>query len=129
MVPQITATQADLIVVGIGGNDAFTLNWPRRWKKHVRELIDAIRSKFPFTPIAFPNMPPIKEFQAFTPLIKFTIGNLVEILGDELAKVIREYDQVYYSSETLTLEEWMVKMNLKDKELSDFSAMGFILQN
>ncbi|MDB9836325.1 hypothetical protein OAC51_05425 [Flavobacteriaceae bacterium] len=71
-------------MIGLGGNDAFELNTPRKWKKDVRQLINNIKVKFKEVTIVFINMPPIREFPAFTSLIQFTIGNLVEILGEEL---------------------------------------------
>ena len=56
-------------------------------------------------------MPPIKEFPAFTPLIKFTIGNLVEILGEELKMIVREYELVFFSDEIITLKGWINKID------------------
>jgi lysophospholipase L1-like esterase len=85
ILPKIQEKEADLIVVGLGGNDAFTMNSPAKWQAQVRALVGGIRQQFGATPIAFTNMPPIKSFPAFTPLIKLTIGNLVELLGDALA--------------------------------------------
>jgi hypothetical protein len=75
-------TAADLIVIGLGGKDAFTLSDQRNWSLHIRSLVIELKRRFGETPIVFINMPPIKAFPAFTPLIKYSIGNLVEILGD-----------------------------------------------
>ncbi|GLR17474.1 SGNH/GDSL hydrolase family protein [Portibacter lacus] len=110
IIPKITEDQVDLLVVGLGGNDAFTLNKPWKWKKEVEALIQDLKSKFPGTPIAFTNMPPIKEFPAFTPLIKFTIGNLVEIHGVELERLVAKMDGVYYNPAILDVPEWIEKL-------------------
>lgn len=91
----------DLIVIGIGGNDAFELTSPKKWNKDVRALIKSIRLKFVTAPILFINMPPIKEFPAFTSLIKFIIGNLVDILGEELKKIVVDFENVYYYSRVI----------------------------
>ena len=56
-------------------------------------------------------MPPIKEFPAFTPLIKVTIGNLVEILGHELSSLVKSYDKVFYCEDNITLDEWIDKFD------------------
>lgn len=104
----------DLVVIGIGGNDAFKLNNPIRWKQQVRSLIQDLKDKFGHVPVVFTNMPPIKEFPAFTPLMKWTIGNLVEILGESLKKVVAEFENVYYSSEIINIETWSEKYNLSD---------------
>lgn len=123
IIPIITETNTDLIVVGLGGNDAFKLSSPNHWKKHIRGLIIALRAKFKDTPIVFANMPPIKEFPAFTSLIKWTIGNLVEILGTELGKLITDYDKVYFSSEKIRLKTWVQRLEL-DAESNDFFSDG-----
>ncbi|MAD96376.1 MAG: GDSL family lipase [Flavobacteriaceae bacterium] len=121
LIPQISEKEIDLIVVGLGGNDAFTLNTPWRWKSDMRKLIRTLQRKFPDTSIVFCNMPPIKEFPAFTKLIKFTLGNLVEILGDSLNQVVSEFDQVYYFGETITLKGWINKFDLKEQPQAFFS--------
>ena len=123
LLPKITESEVDLVIVGLGANDAFTLNRPSKWKTHIRTLIESLRQKFPKTTIVFCNMPPIKEFPAFTSLIKFTIGNLVEILGDELEKVSREYEQVFYFGEKITLKGWMDRYQLAG-EKDDFFSDG-----
>jgi lysophospholipase L1-like esterase len=123
IIPAITETNIDLIVIGLGGNDAFTLNTPSKWKMDIIRLIAAVKKKFPTAFIVFCNMPPIKEFPAFTPLIKFTIGNLVEILGKELLSITQNDPQVFYYSKTIKLKDWL---NQFDSELkpSDFFSDG-----
>lgn len=123
IIPKITENQADLIVVGLGGNDAFTLNRPSKWKAEINALIQSIQSKFPEAIIVFCNMPPIKKFPAFTSLIKFTVGNLVEILGEELKKVVSDYQDVFYFGEKITLKRWMDKFEL-NVEKDDFFSDG-----
>lgn len=121
LIPRITEKEADLIIIGLGGNDAFTLNRPSKWNTQIRSLIDLLNLKFPKTTIVFCNMPPIKEFPSFTSLIKFTVGNLVEILGDELQKIVGEYENVFYIGETITLKGWIDKFKLNEKKEDFFS--------
>ncbi|SMD36837.1 Lysophospholipase L1 [Reichenbachiella faecimaris] len=113
VLPKIEDKDWDLIVVGIGGNDAFKLNSPRKWKEQVRCLITEIRNVFGCVPVVFTNMPPIKEFPAFTPLMKWVIGNLVELLGEALGEVVREFDHVYYSSEVISISDWVEELKLE----------------
>lgn len=121
LVPAIEEKAADLVVVGLGGNDAFTLNNPSRWRKDIRKLIRAIRLKFPKTPILFCNMPPIKVFPAFTPLIKFVIGNLVEVLGSALNIEVQKHEGVFYASEVITLKKWKETYGIEADESTFFS--------
>ena len=106
IIPKIEEKTTDLIVIGMGGNDAFTLNSPKKWTKAIENLVSLLHVKFPETPIFFTNMPPIKEFPAFTKPIKFVIGNLVEVLGAHLHLLINNKSNVYYSNEVITLKEW-----------------------
>ncbi len=121
IIPKIQESHADIIVVGLGGNDAFTLNRPNTWRKDMSMLITALKLKFPFATIVFCNMPPIKEFPAFTPLIKFVIGNLVELLGKELNEIVQKYDNVYYIDEVITLQRWIKKMKIEAPKSAFFS--------
>ena len=111
----------DFIVIGLGGNDAFELNTPKKWNKDVRELIKSIRLKFTGVPIIFINMPPIKEFPAFTTLIKFTIGNLVNLLGKELEKIVKDFEQVYYYTLEIKLLDYIKRFNIKINPVNFFS--------
>lgn len=121
IIPKITETDIDLIVIGLGGNDAFRLNSPAKWRQDIVKIIAELKSKFPKAFLVFCNMPPIKEFPAFTPLIKFTIGNLVEILGKELHKVTMDDPQVYYYGKKITLTAWLDHLDVEAKAADFFS--------
>lgn len=123
IIPKIAETSADLIVVGLGANDAFHLSSPRKWRRHIRSLIGDLRLKFRNAPIVFLNMPPIKEFPAFTPVLKFIVGNLVDILGEELTNVVRDYDNVFHYPKKITMREWVKRLHA-DASTSDFFCDG-----
>jgi lysophospholipase L1-like esterase len=108
----------------MGGNDAFTLNSPKNWISDINKLINLLQHKYPNTPIFFTNMPPIKEFPAFTKTIKFVIGNLVEILGKELKKSIQHKENVFYYDEIITLKEWSEKHSLSNSNSTIYFSDG-----
>ncbi len=120
---KIGGFEPDLIILGLGGNDAFTLNNPWKWRKQIVELIRAIQLIYSGTPIVFTNMPPIKEFPAFTGSIKFVVGNLIEILGTELNILKNQFNGVFYSSEVIRIEEWIHLLSDTQKP-SDFFSDG-----
>ncbi|WP_222843458.1 SGNH/GDSL hydrolase family protein [Roseivirga misakiensis] len=120
LVPKIDETP-DIIAISLGGNDAFTLNSPKKWQNDIQFLINNLRARFPDTPIAFMNMPIIKEFPAFTPTIRFVVGGLVELLGDALAKVVAQNKGVYFSSEIMDLVIWSKRYNVKEDKSAFFS--------
>jgi lysophospholipase L1-like esterase len=121
IVPGIPDESADLIVIGLGANDAFTLNNPWTWRWQAAKLIFDLKEKFGDVPIVFANMPPIKEFPAFTFLIKLIIGNLVEILGKELVPLMEQHNGVYYDSRKITVKEWKGKIEGVDDVTAFFS--------
>lgn len=123
LIPKIEQEHFDLIVISIGGNDAFELQKPSRWKEDAKALIIALKEKFPEAVIVFCNMPPIKEFPAFTSLIRFTIGNLVEILGDELQKVVADFENTHYFGDRLNFQHWFEKYNFS-RERGQFFSDG-----
>ena len=122
LVPKID-NHPDLIVIGLGGNDSFQLNSPMQWKKDIQALINIIRVKHPSTPIAFTNMPAIKEFPAFTWPIRFVLGGLGELLGEALSEVVDINNNVYFSSEVIDLNVWTKRYNVKNVK-SDFFSDG-----
>jgi len=121
LVPKITEKNPDIILIGLGGNDSFTLNRPWIWKKEIQNLIEDLQTRFPKAKLIFANMPPIKEFPAFTPLIKFVIGNLVKILGKELKSLETKYANVIIFDEIITLDEWAKRYHLKKEPSLYFS--------
>lgn len=123
LLPTITEDSADWIVVGLGGNDAFGLHSPARWRKAIDALITDLQKRFPDTPIAFANMPPIKIFPAFTPLMKWTVGNLVEWLGDTLEQVVANYSKVFYNPERIEFTTWQKRHDVSG-EVSQFFSDG-----
>ncbi len=114
-VPQLARIPSvDIIVIGLGGNDAFTLNRPWKWKSQILRLIQNIRKIHKDTPIVFINMPPIKLFPAFTKLIQFFIGNLVELHGKTLHYAIRDacFQNVHYYHQVITFQHWSQQWDL-----------------
>ena len=69
-------------------------------------------------------MPPIKEFPAFTKTIKFVIGNLVEILGNELNNVVNNKENVYYYNEIVTLKNWSKRHALPNNNSKIYFSDG-----
>lgn len=121
ILPRISETEVDLIVIGLGGNDTFNLNSPSGWERQVSLLLDGLKEQFGDTPVVFSNMPPIRYFPAFTPLMRFFLGNLVEIFGEVLEALVSDQKNVYYYSRKITLEDWIERLNVSAKPEDFFS--------
>ena len=107
LIPQLTPDPVDLIVVGLGANDAFQRNAPRRWARDITTFLQNLRNIHPEPPIVFLNMAPVWDFPAFTRLIKFFIGNLIELLGAELSGVVEHFPGVWFYEERITYQHWI----------------------
>jgi len=123
ILPQADNFQPDIIVTAMGGNDAFKANTPFKFAAAAGEFIEKLQIKYPGIPIVFMNMPPIKDFPAFTSLIKFFIGNLVELHGKALEKTVQKYENVFYISEIITFKNWINKAD-KNLTVNDFFSDG-----
>ncbi len=122
LVPKLKDLPApDLLVVGLGGNNAFELTSPRKWGKQMDSLLQKLTTQFVNTPIGLLNMPPVKEFPAFTRLMKFTVGNLIELLGEELQKVAARYENAYYNGAIVTLAGFQEKFKVSGERSLFFS--------
>lgn len=121
IIPKIEDSTADIIVIGLGGNDAFNLNSPEIWIRNISILIKDLKIKFPKTPIYFTNMPPVKEFPAFSGIIKFVIGNLVEILGERLCRKVKNKKNVHYNNEIITIDTWKKRYKTEGNKTTFFS--------
>ncbi|NPD45364.1 MULTISPECIES: SGNH/GDSL hydrolase family protein [unclassified Lentimicrobium] len=121
ILPKITERNFDIIVIALGANDSFAMNSPKTWRENIIALLKDTQALFPNTPIVFMNMPPIKEFPAFSRLIRFSVGNLVDMLGKELDETIKSFDDVYFSQELITVESWKKKYQVEGKASEFFS--------
>jgi len=123
IVPQIKEKHLDAIIIGVGGNDTFTLRNTIKWRKHVKKLITRLRLRYDNVPIIFLNIPPIKEFPAFSSLMKLILGNLSEILGQELKNLVSNMPNTWFNDSKIQLKNWMNKHH-QIKNKNDFFCDG-----
>lgn len=123
IIPKITEKAFNLIVIGLGGNDAFALRSPQKFEKNINSLIKDTQQKFPDTPIVFINMPPIRDFPAFTRKIKFSIGGLIDLYRSSLMKVVKQFDMVWFNDDPIQFEPWQKKLD-SNLTINDFFSDG-----
>ena len=109
--------------MGLGVNDTFELNPTHLWQKDVRQLIQTIRQDYSSQPIVFLNLPPVASFPAFTPLMRWALGNWVRFLSAALAKTVGEYPNVYFSSEEISLAYMERRLGITEHK-GDFFSDG-----
>ena len=123
ILPEVKEEKIDLIVIGLGGNDAFEFTPPFLWERNIRKLITDIRIRYGNVPIAFANMPPVREFPAFSSLMHKSIGNQVDYLCRTLIDLIKVQDNVFFDSTQLDFRGWIAENNL-DLVPDDFFSDG-----
>ncbi|MEM6378086.1 MAG: SGNH/GDSL hydrolase family protein [Bacteroidota bacterium] len=123
ILPKLKKEPVDLIVVGLGGNDTFELNRPHLWQQDVREFIQTIREDYPKQLIVFLNLPPVASFPAFTPLMRWALGNWVRYLAAAIEETVAGYPNVYFSSEEVSLEYMERRLGITEHR-GDFFSDG-----
>jgi len=122
LLSKIKTKQPDLIVIALGGNDAFALRSPRQWARDCTALVQALRKKFNSqTPIVFTNMPPIHFFPAFTPLIQKVIGGLVDLYRDKWRRSLPAFQEVYFNDEIIHFATWSKRYQINASPETLFS--------
>ena len=117
VIPDLPPRPADLIVLGMGANEAFKMNTPAGFRRDMRATLTALRQRFGTgVPILIPNMPPIREFPAFTPVLRFTLGNMIECFGAELERLIPEFPRTFFDARLLRRAEWEERSGVRGAE-------------
>lgn len=111
LLPTVKTKSVDYIVIGLGANDTFQLTNPKKWGERVAHLLMELRDRYKDAKIIFINMAPVRDFLVLSRLLKFFLGQQIDLLGDELTKTIRNFDNVYFIEDRIALEDYMKKTN------------------
>lgn len=122
LVDKIPGEKFDVIVIGLGGNDTFKLSSPWYWKKSMRKLVLALHEKHPEASIVITYMPPVHTFIAFSPLIRFFLGNLTKLLGREMTRLAPDYPYLSYFDYVVSWEDWIIHSEARNP--ADFFSDG-----
>lgn len=121
LIIQSPAKKMDIIVLGIGANDAFHLYSPNRWNKSLSSLLQRIRMKYPSTPIVIASLPPIGQFPAFPFFMRTVLGLLMNLFRKETLKIPQKFANVYFMSNKVRVEDWLSE---DAKNIHDLFADG-----
>ena len=121
LLPQLPADRPDIILLGVGGNDAFQANTPARFLRHVRRVLDQLRYRYPDVPIVMLTVPPIYDFIGFTRLLRVFLGGLAKLFGRCLQYLTGQYEQLHYFDEELTLRRFQQLVGRPSQAVEFFS--------
>ncbi|MBO9698851.1 MAG: SGNH/GDSL hydrolase family protein [Sporocytophaga sp.] len=106
LIPLLPSKPIDLIIIGLGANDAFEIKSPLQWKKGITDIIISLRNRNINCPIVITAMPPLRYCPAFSILFKTIFGGLVFLYSKTLKEVCRNNDQVYFMNKEINYKNW-----------------------
>lgn len=124
LLPQITETVVDYIAIGLGGNDSFQLSDPRLWTKSIHDIISYLKNRFPAAHIIFLQIPPVKQFPIFTPLMQKILGDHADKLDETLYDIVEDYQNVHFIKGSLNADSLSKYSSDGNMDVKDFFSDG-----
>ncbi len=121
ILPKVPDQTYDIVIIGLGGNDAFKYTSPSKWKSDLMSLNQSLIQRFPSTPIVYLNMPPIEDFPAFNFLLRRSIGSNINWMREIVEDVTSKFENIYFNNEKIILKDWMQRLDNKYTEEDFFS--------
>jgi len=96
LLPQMPDQKFNYILIGLGGNDVMRLSSPKKWRRDMTELLDALRKRNPDATIFLSNCPMIKMSPAIPHPTKAILWQLSIMHDANIREFTRDMDRVYY---------------------------------
>lgn len=110
-----------VILVALGGNDTFRFHSPKRWIKGCADTVKELQTQYPGAPIVFAQLPFIKFFPAFPPILRIGSNWLLQLHHRALKKWVANQSNVFFNEERLSLEQWIERAGGIDNRLDFYS--------
>jgi len=104
LVPKLPRTDADIILVALGGNDVFTLSSPQKWRQNLNELLAILREKYPNSKILVANVPMVRDFIALPNPLRYVLSRLAKLHHFNAISLIKEMENVVYFDDVRRVE-------------------------
>lgn len=96
LVPQLPKVQMDAILVGLGGNDVFTLSTPKKFRGDLTELLKILRQHYPNSKIYLANVPMVRDFIALPNPTRYVLSRVAKMHHFNAKDLISNFKDVYY---------------------------------
>ena len=96
LISRIPERKIDLVLIGLGANDVFSLSSPNKFRKDMRELIEIFRTKFPDAKIFLANVPMVRDFIALPNPLRFLLSRLAKFHHFNTIDLVKEFPNVFY---------------------------------
>lgn len=111
----------DVIMVALGGNDTFRFHSPKRWIKGCADTVNELQKQYPGAPIVFAQLPFIKFFPAFPPILRVGSNWLLQLHHRALIRWVAGQSNVYFNHQRLSLEQWIDRAGGIENRLDFYS--------
>ena len=105
LVPHLPASDMDLVVVGLGGNDTFKVNSPGRWRRDITKIIKILKEKYPKAVVLLANSPRVIDFPVLPQPLKFILWRVSQLQHQVGKSLTSTADNVFYFDEAETVDE------------------------
>ena len=96
LVPKIPSVEMDVILVGLGGNDVFSLSTPKKFRADLNELLQILREAHPKAKIYVANVPMVRDFLALPNPTRYILSRLAKMQHFNAKDLISQQKDVYY---------------------------------
>lgn len=119
LIPKMPQLEMDVILVGLGGNDVFSLSTPKKFRADLNELLQILRQAHPKAKIYVANVPMVRDFLALPNPTRYVLSRLAKMQHFNAKDLISQQKDVYY---------YEPKAKLQPEHFSDGihpSALGY----
>jgi lysophospholipase L1-like esterase len=99
LIPEIPDAEMNVVVVGLGGNDAFKVNSPNAYVRDMSNLIAKLREKYPRARILLTNTPMIIDFPVLPQPLNFVLWRLSRLHHEAIKRAVARVENVFYFDE------------------------------
>ncbi|MEL7145211.1 MAG: SGNH/GDSL hydrolase family protein [Bacteroidota bacterium] len=122
LVPRLPDTDADFVILGLGGNDTFQMTPPWQWRIKMKKLVQVLRQQYPGAHLIVSAMPPVADFPVFPWVLQQFMGGQTNLLRLTLQDFPELFARLSYLGEKVRMQEWVAKSN--GLTLADFFSDG-----
>lgn len=99
IIPHLPDARMNFIVVALGGNDAFKVSSPARWRRDMTELVETLQRKYPQSVILLANTPMIRDFPVLPQPLKFVLWRVSRLHHAVAKSLAKQKRNVFYFDE------------------------------
>jgi len=105
LVSKIPERKIDLVLIGLGANDVFSLSSPNKFRKDMREFLEILRGKFPDAKIFLANVPMVRDFIALPNPLRFLLSRLAKFHHFNTIDLVNEFSNVFYFEDVSRVDD------------------------